>query len=138
MKKCYSFICVCFLLISYITNVFANESKNDKEPMQQLYIRYIESMLPLKLDEKTTLVGASIKNEMLDFIHEIKDISEEKFNDPQTKKAHHDLIVALYCGDDPNDVMLKDSFPKGLNYIYYINEKQVLQVHVDKSDCKTN
>lgn len=138
MKKCYSFICVCFLLISYITNVLANESKNNNDPMQQLLVRNIKSMLPLKFDANTTLVDVSIKNEMLDFIHEIKGIPAEKFNDPQRGKILHDLSIMKYCTYDPNDAMLKASFPKGFNYNYYAEGKQVLQIHVDKSDCKTN
>lgn len=138
MKKCYNFICVCFLLISYITNVFANESKNSNDPMQQLLVRNIKSMLPLKFDANTMLVDVSIKNEMLDFIHEIKGIPAEKFNDPQREKILHDLSVMKYCKYDPDDAMLKASFPRGFNYNYYVEGKQVLQVHVDKSDCKTN
>lgn len=138
MKKCYSFICVCFLLISYITNVFANESKNNNDPTQQLLVRNIKLMLPLKLDAFTTLVDVSINNEMLDFYHEIKDIPAERFNDPQREKIIHDISVMKYCKYDPKDAMLKAFFPNGFNYNYYVEGKQVLEIHVDKSDCKTN
>lgn len=136
MKKCFCFICVCFF-INYVANVFAGEQSSN-DPAQQLLVRNIKSRLPLKFDEYTTLVDVSIKNGMLDFIHEIKGISAEKFNDPQREKILHDLSIVKYCKYDPNDAMLKGFFPKGFNYNYYVEGKQVLQIHVDKGDCKPN
>lgn len=137
MKKYFSVIYVFFLLINYTTNVFASEPTNDSQ-VQLLLLQNIKSRLPLKLDANTTLVDVSITNEMLDFMHEIKDIPVDKFNDPRREKIVHDFSVIKYCEREPNDAMLKAFFQKGFNYIYYIGDKQVLNIHVDKSDCETN
>jgi hypothetical protein len=107
--------------------------------LQYFIIGSLRGVLPLKVDELTTLIGVEKDKDRnaLNYLYDVKNISEHELLLPSTLDTIHQAILDAYCENNEEMRKLKNAFPDGVNYHYFIANKEIFFVKLRPTDCHT-
>ncbi|WP_131781137.1 hypothetical protein [Legionella gresilensis] len=89
--------------------------------------------LPIMVDSRTQLNDIHLKDDTVTFTYQIKDINVDQAL--EIKEDNKAIIEQNACDDE----QIKDLFCKNfnVNFVYWIQDKKILEVPVDKQLCRT-
>ncbi|STX28023.1 Uncharacterised protein [Legionella beliardensis] len=88
--------------------------------------------LPIMVDSKTELNDIFLKDDTVIFTYQIKNINVDQAL--QIKEGNKDMIEQNACEDEQIQELFCKDFH--VNFIYWINDKKILEVPVNKDLCR--
>lgn len=107
---------------------------DDSDYYREAAISVVKKILPITLDEYTTLSDVNAEGNVVVYKYEINGITPDEFLLPDIRELVKQAIVESYCSDSPQIRKLKKYFNEGAKYTYYIDGKRILIVDVT-TDC---
>lgn len=107
------------------------DNKTDESDYyREAAISVVKKILPITLDEYTTLSDVNAEGNVIVYQYEINGMTPDEFLLPDNRELVKKAIVKSYCSDSPQIRKMKKYFNEGAKYTYYIDGKRILIVDV--------
>ena len=137
--KLFAFFVVSFFVLS-CDNAKNNTAVEDESlnAVQNSMIEPMKKVLPIDVDELTTLVGVEKDKDrnIINYQYDVKNTPEHTLLLPSTLDTIRQALFNAYCQNTEEMQQLKTAFPDGANYHYFINNKEIVVVELTPADCR--
>lgn len=111
---------------------------NDLLTSQNLEINAVKNELPIEIDELTTLFDVFADNNIINYKYRVKNTPKQALLLTSTLDTLRSNLLDDYCQNVPQMKELKNVFPNGAHYHYFINNEEIIIVELNPDDCLTN
>lgn len=110
---------------------------NDLLTSQNLEINAVKNELPIEIDELTTLFDVFADNNSINYKYRVKNTPKQALLLTSTLDTLRSNLLNDYCQNVPQMKELKNVFPNGANYHYFINDEEIVIVELNPDDCQS-
>lgn len=114
----------------------SSSHNNDVDVSQYSVINPVKKNLPIEIDELTTLFDIFAEKNRINYQYRVKNTPTQALLLPSTLETIRNNLLSDYCRDTPEIKTLKNIFPNGANYHYYVDNEEVIIVELKLSDCQ--
>ncbi|MFQ1019402.1 hypothetical protein ACGH6R_06265 [Gilliamella sp. CG13] len=111
---------------------------NDLLASQNLEINAVKNELPIEIDELTTLFDVFADNNIIHYKYRVKNTPKQALLLTSTLDTLRSNLLDDYCQNVPQMKELKNVFPNGAHYHYFINNEEIIIVELNPDDCQTD
>ena len=116
----------------------STKPNNDLRASQNLEINAVKNELPIEIDELTTLFDVFADNNIIHYKYRVKNTPKQALLLTSTLDTLRSNLLDDYCQNVPQMKELKNVFPNGAHYHYFINNEEIIIVELNPDDCQTD
>lgn len=116
----------------------STKPNNDLLASQNLEINAVKNELPIEIDELTTLFDVFADNNIIHYKYRVKNTPKQALLLTSTLDTLRSNLLDDYCQNVPQMKELKNVFPNGAHYHYFINNEEIIIVELNPDDCQTD
>lgn len=116
----------------------STKPNNDLLTSQNLEINAVKNELPIEIDELTTLFDVFADNNIINYKYRVKNTPKQALLLTSTLDTLRSNLLDDYCQNVPQMKELKNVFPNGAHYHYFIDNEEIIIVELNPDDCLTN
>lgn len=116
----------------------STKPNNDLLASQNLEINAVKNELPIEIDELTTLFDVFADNNIIHYKYRVKNTPKQALLLTSTLDTLRSNLLDDYCQNVPQMKELKNVFPNGAHYHYFIDNEEIIIVELNPDDCLTN
>ena len=116
----------------------STKPNNDLRASQNLEINAVKNELPIEIDELTTLFDVFADNNIIHYKYRVKNTPKQALLLTSTLDTLRSNLLDDYCQTVPQMKELKNVFPNGAHYHYFIDNEEIIIVELNPDDCQTD
>ncbi|MFQ0973910.1 hypothetical protein [Gilliamella sp. CG35] len=116
----------------------STKPNNDLLASQNLEINAVKNELPIEIDELTTLFDVFADNNIIHYKYRVKNTPKQALLLTSTLDTLRSNLLDDYCQNVPQMKELKNVFPNGAHYHYFIDNEEIIIVELNPDDCQTD
>lgn len=116
----------------------STKPNNDLLTSQNLDINAVKNELPIEIDELTTLFDVFADNNIIHYKYRVKNTPKQALLLTSTLDTLRSNLLDDYCQNVPQMKELKNVFPNGAHYHYFIDNEEIIIVELNPDDCQTD
>lgn len=116
----------------------STKPNNDLLTSQNLEINAVKNELPIEIDELTTLFDVFADNNIINYKYRVKNTPKQALLLTSTLDTLRSNLLDDYCQNVPQMKELKNVFPNGAHYHYFIDNEEIIIVELNPDDCQTD
>lgn len=116
----------------------STKPNNDLLTSQNLEINAVKNELPIEIDELTTLFDVFADNNIIHYKYSVKNTPIQALLLTSTLDTLRSNLLDDYCQNVPQMKELKNVFPNGAHYHYFIDNEEIIIVELNPDDCQTD
>lgn len=116
----------------------STKPNNDLLTSQNLEINAVKNELPIEIDELTTLFDVFADNNIIHYKYRVKNTPKQALLLTSTLDTLRSNLLDDYCQNVPQMKELKNVFPNGAHYHYFIDNEEIIIVELNPDDCQTD